>query len=216
MSIGIDYGLGQTNIDRATGIRYGVISHHSVSLDSWNEVSEVQYGEPTCPKCGNEAITIPSHTEASDPPGAWVHVIQDIPEAYEEYEASRYEAKDFACEDCEYLFGSESAFGDEPLGFTFKDADYFAHCGTDGFGIWIERSPFYTYAGFCSPCAPGAGDLDNALSPTLTSDRDRYDSNVGDHGVKTYCFGHDWFDGGVAPYRVFRVSDNSEVLPEDK
>jgi hypothetical protein len=30
MSIGIDYGLGQTNIDKATGIRYGVISRQIV------------------------------------------------------------------------------------------------------------------------------------------------------------------------------------------
>ena len=28
--VGIDYGLGRSNIDKATGIRYGVISQHSV------------------------------------------------------------------------------------------------------------------------------------------------------------------------------------------
>jgi hypothetical protein len=210
MSIGIDYGLGQTNIDKATGIRYGVISHHSVSPDSWNEVSEAEYGEPTCPKCGNDAISIPSHSEQLD---NGVAVYLDVPEAYEDFETAKHECSDYACESCEYLFGSESAFGDEPLGFTFKDEDYFAHCGTDGFGIWIERSPFYTYAGFCSPCAPGAGDLDNALSVDRSPDHAR---EMMTHGVRAYCFSHDWFDGGVAPYRVFRVSDNSEVLAEDK
>lgn len=30
MSIGIDYGLGQSNIDKETGIRFGVISQHSL------------------------------------------------------------------------------------------------------------------------------------------------------------------------------------------
>jgi hypothetical protein len=29
----------------------------------------------------------------------------------------------------------------------------------------------------------------------------------------TYCFSHDWFETKRAPYRVFRVSDNTEVLP---
>jgi hypothetical protein len=204
MSIGIDYGLGQTNIDKATGIRYGVISNHSVSPDSWNEVSEADYGEPTCPKCGDSVADTSGNGD----------------DEYEQYSVSPYGPShgcaDYVCHTCKHTLDNSDVYGDEPLGYSFTDEDYFAHCGTEGFGIWIERSPFYTYAGFCSPCAPGAGDLDNALLPTLTSDRDRYDTNPSDHGVKTYCFGHDWFDGGVAPYRVFRVSDNSEVLPEDK
>lgn len=30
--------------------------------------------------------------------------------------------------------------------------------------------------------------------------------------LKAYCLGHEWFESGKAPYRVFRVSDNSEVF----
>jgi hypothetical protein len=30
MSAGIDYGMGQTNVNHETGIRYGVISQNSV------------------------------------------------------------------------------------------------------------------------------------------------------------------------------------------
>lgn len=192
MSIGIDYGRGLVNIDTATGIRYGVISEHSVSPDSWYEVSEAEYGEPTCGHCGNTAVNA-----------------SDIGKYFED-EPEWFEGKDYFCLSCEISFWSDDAFGYEPLGFTFKDDDYFAHCGTDGFGIWVEKSPFYTYAGFCSPCAPGAGDLDNAIGPN------EHQNQLPDYGVRTYCFNHDWFDGGVAPYRVFRVDDNSEVLPEDK
>lgn len=52
---GMDYGMGQTNINHATGIRYGVISQHSVSGDALNDM-EADYGEPTCPECGNPAV----------------------------------------------------------------------------------------------------------------------------------------------------------------
>mgnify|MGYP001585451342 CR=1 FL=1 len=54
MSAGIDYGLGCTNIDVETGIRYGCISIHSVT-QAWDYSAESDYGEPTCPKCGNIA-----------------------------------------------------------------------------------------------------------------------------------------------------------------
>jgi hypothetical protein len=48
---GIDYGLGKTNIDLESGIRYGVIPVND--LDSWiYEEMEAQYGDPSCPKCG--------------------------------------------------------------------------------------------------------------------------------------------------------------------
>lgn len=50
MSKGIDYGMGQTNIDRDNGIRYGVIPANAL-LDPWDSF-EADYGEPTCPKCG--------------------------------------------------------------------------------------------------------------------------------------------------------------------
>jgi hypothetical protein len=77
---GIDYGMGQTNIDKETGIHYGVISINSLT-ECAIEDFEADYGEPHCPKCGSEAETIPAHTE-SDPSGEgkWVSVVQDIPE----------------------------------------------------------------------------------------------------------------------------------------
>ena len=49
---GIDYGCGMVNVDHATGIRYGVISQGSV-LQAWADSAEPDYGEASCPKCGN-------------------------------------------------------------------------------------------------------------------------------------------------------------------
>ena len=63
------------------------------------------------------------------------------------------------------------------------------------FDLFILKSPFYTFAQFCSPCVPGAGNLD---CPCET-------------GPKTYCLGHDWFDDGKAPYPVYSVATNELV-----
>ena len=48
---GIDYGMGRTNIDPETGIRYGVISQHSIMPEAMEDM-EPDYGLPTCPECG--------------------------------------------------------------------------------------------------------------------------------------------------------------------
>ena len=77
--------------------------------------------------------------------------------------------------------------------FTYAEDGYIAEAGEDG-DIFILKSPYFTYCGFCSPCAPGAGYL---LDPGE---------------VKSYCFGPDWFDSEVAPYKVYSVETGKEVL----
>ena len=199
---GIDYsGTGATcNRDSETGIRYGIIPMYALN-DYVYESFEPDYGAPRCPKCGNDAVTIPSHTE-SDPTGAgqWVSTIQDMPEAYAEYEEARHECTDYACETCEYLFGSESAYSEEPIGNTLDDGEYQGNLDSYN-DVWIFKSPYYTFAQFCSPCAPGAGYLANPCDK--------------DTGAKSYCFGHDWFEDGKAPYPVYRV-DTGELVPAPK
>lgn len=143
---GIDYGMGGSNIDRETGIRYGVISQHEV-LQAWADTSESHYGEP------DESLS----------------------------EEEREEWMEFA----------------EPLSWYVDDGEYLAECGEDG-DIFITKSPYYSRAQFCSPCAPGAGYLMNECAD----------------GPKTYCFGHDWFEDGKAPYTVYRVADDSIVDPD--
>ena len=174
--VGIDYGLGRTNRDEKTGIRYGVISQGTVG-QVWYDEAEADYGEPTCPQCGNDAK---SYAES----------------VAEKYESARHECADYMCESCESVFGSESAFSDEAIGWNY-DSDGYRLVDCLDSDIMILESEFYTFAQFCSPCVPGAGNLDNAI----------------DGGVKTFCLSHDWFEDGKAPYRVFRVSDDSEVFP---
>jgi hypothetical protein len=185
----IDYGLGQTNIDLETGIRYGCISQNSV-LQAWADSSEPDYGEPSCPECGGDAHeTIPEELHWDG------------------------RGSDYACTACECLFDSDEVFGDEPLGYVLDDGEYSAQSCLDS-DIIITRAPYYTYAPYCSPCAPGAGDLDSAIRCGW-GDLCRHDGESDccrGRGVKTYCFGHDWFEDGRAPYTVYRVSDGSTVI----
>lgn len=175
---GIDYGLGQSNVDKETGIRYGVISQNSV-LQAWADSSEAEYGEPTCGYCGNPAVDASTLSD----------------EQTEECEKDRGCA-DYACLNCKKLFDSSDAFSDEPLGYSFEGDGYsLTDClDTD---IFVLKSPYYTFAQFCSPCVPGAGNLETFCA----------------NGPKTYCLGHDWFEDQKAPYPVYSVETNEEVKP---
>jgi hypothetical protein len=175
---GIDYGLGRTNVS-PYGIRFGVIPHGDVG-QAWYDSSEADYGEPTCPKCGNAAK--PAKGE------------------YSRYDHAWHEYADYVCHRCKQVFGSESAFGDEPKAFRYDADEVEAQQGGDDCDIFILKSPYFTYAQFCSPCAPGACYLRKELEEPVESNR-------------AYCFGHDWFEEGKAPYTVYSVETGEVVLP---
>lgn len=191
---GIDYGMGKTNIDHKTGIRYGVIPHGEVG-QAWFEDSEPDYGLATCPKCGNQAWDFDDldHMEAN----GRIYTLDDI----DEFERAEHECDDYFCLDCEYVFGSESAFPEEVFAFTYESDGYKCSQSGDDTDIFIELSPYFTYAQFCSPCAPGAVYLLNPLDTPVD-------------GNKGYCFGHGWFESGKAPYPVYSVETGELVKPE--
>ena len=88
----------------------------------------------------------------------------------------------------------------EPSTWYIDDDGYKAETCFDGTEIMIMKSPFFTTGAFCSPCVPGGINLNEHTGPETDDDR-------------AYCFGHDWFDDGKAPYRVFSVETRKEVLP---
>jgi hypothetical protein len=138
---GFDYGLGTTNIDPETGIRYGVIPMNALcghAMDSF----EPQYGEPTCPKCGGEVV---EHNE----------------ERHSGYKVFYFDCRDFACESCGKVFSSEEVYPEEPICWTCEEGGYKLFVNEHN-NVWILKSEYYTVCGFCSPVAPGAGYL---LSP---------------------------------------------------
>jgi hypothetical protein len=173
---GIDYSLGRSNVNKETGIHYGVISQHSIMPEALDDM-EMDYGRPTCPECGNEIDQT------------------NLPDNFKEWDnCTDYGCDDFACIHCEHLLDSSEVFSEEALGFTY-DKDGYKLCDCLDSDIFIIKAPYYTFAQFCSPCVPGAGNLD-----TYCPD-----------GPKTYCLGHDWFDSGKAPYPVYSVETGKEV-----
>lgn len=113
----------------------------------------------------------------------------DCDENYKDDEGNEYV---HWCPACKKEVEHDNAYGDEPDLIHYVEEGYVASQDSDG-DIFVIKAPFYTLRGFCSPCAPGAGHL----------------RTEGD--VKTYCFGHDWFEGGKAPYPVYSV-ETGEII----
>jgi len=184
---GIDYGMGRTNIDHDTGIRYGVIPARAVG-QAWYEASEAQYGEPACPECGSDVV------EYDD-------------DLHSDYDLSTID--DFVCEHCKVGYEADQCYPEEVQAFTYESDGYEATQEAGSYAtsddIFIMKSPYFTYAAFCSPCAPGTGYLLDAMDE--------------DMGIKAYCFGHEWFwdtEAKRAPYNVYSVETGEIVEPEKK
>jgi hypothetical protein len=135
----IDYGMGKTNVDMTTGIRYGVISVNDVA-QAWCDDAE-PINSNACPKCG------------SDLPEDMMENISSFCSRDEEDEE-----KEHTCPHCNTILIDLDLDFQEPIGYKIDDGEYIAtqNVGSD---IFIIKSPYYTLCEFCSPCAPGAGYL---------------------------------------------------------
>jgi len=177
--MGIDYGSGKTNYDVKNGIRFGIIPLSAIDSQIWYDESEPVYPENACPECGS--------TE---------NVVDFIESEHGNYVLfSDWHRDEYACLDCEIVFDIPEI---EATAFEYKRNGYFLSQSAESPDIWVFKSPFYTVAGFCSPCAPGAVYLTDS-SPD----------------AKGYCLGADWFELGKAPYKVFLVETGEEIPPAD-
>ena len=104
------------------------------------------------------------------------------------------------CPNCNHEFDCGEDFYGENIGCEYMAEGMVMQSAFDGAEVCVMASPYYTHAQYCSPCAPGAGNLDSPC----------------DDGPKTYCPGHDWFDGGSAPYAVYRVSNGERVWTQEE
>lgn len=106
---------------------------------------------------------------------------------------------EFSCVNCGHNFGTEipekcpncdqetdeTDFDDwSPVSWQYDKNGIKAFWNDGDNYIWVIKSPFYTNCLFCSPCAPGAGDL----------------SAPCEDGAETYALSADFFDGEKAPY----------------
>lgn len=174
---GIDYSNGMSNIDTESNIHYGIIPVNEV-LQAWADSSIPIFGG-YCPYCGNKI--------AKDLDG-----MQTMNE----------------CPNCKQEFDENSFDFIDPDIFVYEHEGYVCQQSADDSDIMLIKSPYYTYAQFCSPCAPGAGYLFNSYKLDIPVDNNltaiMYQVNAEKAGFpKVYCFGHDWFEGGKAPYPVF-------------
>ena len=190
---GIDYSHGQSNRDADTGIRYGVISQHSVRDDV---IADVYYGP---------------HSKCLAFEAAGKELKRNLRMALEDYyHGSRL---DEAVDD---IFDELDGWSE---GMEIETDPLYEH---DGYKIvkcldndlMVLKSPWYTYAQFCSPCVPGAGNLDHPFDPMDASDISVYATQAVAAGFqKVFCLDHDWFEGSIAPYHVFCVETNEQVHP---
>jgi hypothetical protein len=104
------------------------------------------------------------------------------------------------CPSCYKKIDADRDFAfQEPDGFILDDGEYMCTCDEYG-DIFILKSPYVTYAAFCSPCAPGACHLRSELDDKNANNR-------------TYCLGHDFFEEGTAPYTVYDAETGEIVKP---
>lgn len=182
--VGIDYaGHSNANRNTATGIRYGVIGQNSEGL-SPEAVSDIydgrnlsfeQYQQGAKDALRNALSDYFSDFKGTRDVSRLDIAVQDAFDAIEDSLSDNYTS------DCDtYLYEKDG---------------YKIH--TSETELWITLSPYYTHAQFCSPCAPGAGNLDTHCP----------------NGPKTYCLGHDWFEDNKAPYPVFSVETGAIVNP---
>lgn len=177
MNAGIDYGMGQSNIDLTTGIRYGVIPLNDLMPEAADDI--FTHGEDV----GFAEYVQETKDELAE-------VIADC---LDNRGADLADPDEVAAEIVDMIEWRDV----ESSGpYEYEGDGYQLRTMSDNSEIFVLRSPFYTHAQFCSPCAPGAGYLPNYCPD----------------GPKTYCLGPDWFDKEGPPYvRIYRVSDDSLV-----
>lgn len=171
------------NYDEKTGIRYGVISPHTIS----------QYALDDIYSSGTDPYYESGKTELMDD-------LKSFCESHNLNYERMYRDDVFQPFIDEY---TEDYPGNEDGTMDYSDKEYDLHVSGDNFGIFVMKSPYYTMCRGCSPCAPGAGDLNSPY--TEWPDMDQCD--------KALCLGPEWFnEESPMPYRVFRIDNDQEVI----
>lgn len=185
---GINYaGRTDTNKDKETGIRFGVISQHSIMPeafdDIWSKARDLSFESAVAEAKGKLKSAVEDYVRDSrleeTVESLWAEVEQDFSDSYDD------------CGERSWLYEAEG----------YKLAD----CLT--MDVFVLKSPFFTFAQFCSPCVPGACNLD---SPLGTEEKPT-DCHLAPSDNRCYCLGHDFFENGKAPYLVFSVATGEEI-----
>lgn len=169
---GIDYsGPGSTvNRDVETGIRYGMISMNSLDCDVVSDIYD--HGDDIGYE---EAIEDIKDSIQS----GFKRVLEDLGLKPDDDDLS-----DMA----DNVMQNQEWHREESGPYRYESEGYVLQTTSDN-NLWVFKSPYYTHAQFCSPCVPGAGNLDCPCP----------------EGPKTYCLGPEWFEDEKPPYPVYPV-----------
>jgi hypothetical protein len=175
---GIDYSgpSSPVNRDAETGIRYGIISQHSVNCYAMDDV--YTHGEDVGYTAAIEELKDSLQK-------GFRHVMENLGLKPDDDDLS--DMADNVMQDQDWERDESGPYAYEFEGLTVQT--------TSDNNLWVFKSPVYTRAQFCSPCVPGAGNLD-----TFCPD-----------GPKTYCLAADWFEEGKAPYNIWSVATDELV-----
>lgn len=224
---GLDYsGPGSTaNRDAETGIRYGVISQNSIQSDVmsdiWSEARDLSYEAATTEAKKRLLACLEDDDEESQRAAfsavlkEWFlsrkenQIIDDLIDLKQEYgEGAAEELWDVV----EQHF-NDSYSNDEKNWLWEKDGYELSNCLQSD--VFVSKSPYFTFAQYCSPCVPGAGNLDHPVS--LLHDNVTKEWLEEMSGMpSTFCLGHDFFENEEAPYPVFSVATGKRVLKEEQ
>ena len=177
------------NYDEKTGIHYGVISPNSICQETLSEL------------CDKSVDTIYEESK-EDFTNQIENILNDNGFSIGQIDEVLTPAIDCFNEN----------YNNDNHGYEYEDKEYILHISDDNFGIFVIKSPYYTYTKQCSPCAPGAGDLDN---PVIQERLGEMPNDIFMHNtVKAYCLPREFFDSEYSkiPYRYYNVSDDKEVL----
>lgn len=192
---GIDYSRGASNCDASNGIRYGVISQHTVNSDALEDI--YTHGTDVA-----HAQCLADHLAAAKANFA------PCDENGKEFD------EDQVTEEFNDRYESDGGLSDY-----LYERDGYKLTGCLTSDLFILKSPFFTFAQFCSPCVPGAGNLNSPFESATNQeglDGVDYASEATQAGFpRVYCLGHDWFESG-APYAVYSVETGKAIVWGEK
>ena len=177
---GTDYGSGKTNIDLENDIRFGVIPNSRIDADAFEEFSP-HYRDDCEAECPQCVNMFPVEAKPGD---------------------------SVRCPECDTECEAELRYGAEPDGYVYAKGKYAVSAG-DEYSM-VCASEFYTYAKFCSPCFPGAGNLSSPFSKKTPVSPHKFRASAERCGFKkVYCLGFEFFSEHYPPpYQfIYRVSD---------
>jgi hypothetical protein len=191
------------NRDNETGIRYGVIPANDLyncGEQFYEGADDKRYEEYQ--KRADEAI---KH--------AITMALQDFGVKESKIELAVGSVSEIIEEDL------SDAYESDGTGLHYDDGEYIID-KLDETDLFVAKSPYFTFAPECSPCAPGACYLRDGIKesggarPSYSPEQFvEFSSLSGKEHLKCYCLGHEWFEEEEAPYAVYSVQTGERVYP---